>query len=331
MERRALYTALRINWLNDPELEVQDWQVEDYRSFSLDVLFEKLQQLGIQLDKTSFAAYADEADTPEELTDHLVGDWGLSQENEDQIYLLFFELWRRLQTDKPALSILCDEIDHQISLYDEGIGTDPDVLLYLMNRLLAILDDTDTGVEPEEAFEIALAYFAHDLELFLYDFITDQIEEGNAGYANDLFSNFSLYASKSRWFLLLQARFVARSSPPQAHAIFEELLKRPIQSGEDIFPFELLSLIALLGTPLLFKKGLKQVVEGLEQEADFTDLLEICLEHCRSFDLKEQGKTVSEMLGMRSKIPQEQPFHHNQDKDLPRLLQLFSKPLYPTI
>ena len=31
-ERRALYNSLRMHWLLDPNMAVEPWQVEDYRS-----------------------------------------------------------------------------------------------------------------------------------------------------------------------------------------------------------------------------------------------------------------------------------------------------------
>jgi len=33
-ERRALYNLLRLNWLRDPSVKVERWQVEDLRSVS---------------------------------------------------------------------------------------------------------------------------------------------------------------------------------------------------------------------------------------------------------------------------------------------------------
>ena len=38
---------------------------------------------------------------------------------EDRVYLLIFELWRRLASHKPSLSIFCDELDYIISRFEE--------------------------------------------------------------------------------------------------------------------------------------------------------------------------------------------------------------------
>ena len=68
LERRALYNALRLNWLRDPNLAAEPWQVEDYRNMSLEAIFERLKLQDIELDRTSFLKAAEEFDTPEELT-----------------------------------------------------------------------------------------------------------------------------------------------------------------------------------------------------------------------------------------------------------------------
>src|SRR5438128_2674617 len=115
IERRALYNSLRLNWLQDPAISVEPWQVEDYRSFSIEKIFEQLKQKNIHLNKASFVALAENADTPEDLTDDLLADSDLDAAAQDYIYLHIFELWRTLIPEKTCLSIFCDELDHQIS------------------------------------------------------------------------------------------------------------------------------------------------------------------------------------------------------------------------
>ena len=43
IDRKALYNLLRLNWLRDPSLDVEPWQVEDYRHLELETLYERLQ------------------------------------------------------------------------------------------------------------------------------------------------------------------------------------------------------------------------------------------------------------------------------------------------
>ncbi len=42
IQRRVLYNSLRQNWLLDPELDVADWQVEDYRTLETEELFDRI-------------------------------------------------------------------------------------------------------------------------------------------------------------------------------------------------------------------------------------------------------------------------------------------------
>src|SRR4051812_28437996 len=112
LEKKALYNLLRMHWLNNPNVKVEAWQIEDYRNLTLKILFDRLRQFSIHLDSESFIAYAEECETPEELAESFIGDRHLSIEQEDLIYLLVFELWRRLVTHKLSLSIFCNDLDH---------------------------------------------------------------------------------------------------------------------------------------------------------------------------------------------------------------------------
>ena len=71
MNRKALYNSLRMNWVLDPTIDVEAWQVEDYRSMPIDGLFERLEDMDIRMDKGSFIAFAGSMDTPEELAETL--------------------------------------------------------------------------------------------------------------------------------------------------------------------------------------------------------------------------------------------------------------------
>ncbi len=115
---RALYNLLRGNWLEDPSISVENWQVEDYRILSDQELFDRLQELEISLKLETFSAFAQESDGPEELVDLLTGP-EYSAAQIEKIYLLIFELWRRKLPDRQTLSIFCDELDHLIDQFDK--------------------------------------------------------------------------------------------------------------------------------------------------------------------------------------------------------------------
>src|SRR5207253_733099 len=115
--QKALYNSLRMSFLQDTEIFVEPWKIEDYRMLSFEELFLRLHKREIFVDKSTFISYANEFDTPEELAEWLA-ESEVATEDFDQIYLLIFELWRRLIPEKPSVSILCDELDYQIYNFD---------------------------------------------------------------------------------------------------------------------------------------------------------------------------------------------------------------------
>jgi hypothetical protein len=322
IEQRALYNLLRMNWLNDPNLSVEPWQVEDYRQLPLSDLFEQLNTLSIHLDKVSFTAYADECDSPEELTEYLIGDQNIKAVVEDRIYLIIFELWRRLMSEKPSLSIFCDELDHQIYLYDQGHLKDLIALQDALANLLAILDENvDEGVNPKEAFNLISACCANDIETFLYDLISEQIDEENESYARELLDDFQVYFEANKWFTFLRARLASHSSPKISNKILSQLLEEHLEEKDLDFNFELLSFMAETGNPQLFKMLTKTTLSLLSTEEDFQDLLFICADYYHRLDQEEAEHQIQHILKNRSTKSVKDPFNA-KDSDLIPLLTI---------
>ncbi len=196
LKGKALYNLLRINWLEDPSIGVQPWQVEDYRVLSTADLFSKLEKLKIPLNEESFLLYVESSDSPEELVECLCLD-DEDLEISDQSYLLLFELWRRLIPEKESLSIFCDELDRLIELYDKGSSQEDEQLQKALSDLEDVLDETvDAGASAPEAFENVTQHCAHDLEAFINDYISFQLESNNDVYASKLLDAFSEYMTE---------------------------------------------------------------------------------------------------------------------------------------
>lgn len=140
-ERKALYNLLRMNREPDSVSETDSWKVEDYRKWALNDLIEHLADFGIVTDRIHFTAFAENCDSPEELTEILIGDTGLDREVEDRTYLLIFEIWRRLIPEKQSLSTICDELDHRIDLYDRGETNNDEPIQDALAYLQVILDE----------------------------------------------------------------------------------------------------------------------------------------------------------------------------------------------
>ncbi len=224
MQAKALYNSLRYNWLEDKSLQVEPWQVEDLRGVAVEGLFARLETLGILLDEKSFSLYAENCSSPEELTECLwVKDDGGPEC--DQVYLLLFELWRRMLPEKQSLSIFCDEFDHRIDLYDKGLLASDDPIQESLAELETILDENaDHGEDPQTVFSIITSYCAHNLETFLYDYILDLIDAENETYASELIEGFCGYVSDPEWFDFLRVLLLSMADPEEGQNMLERFL-----------------------------------------------------------------------------------------------------------
>lgn len=301
IERRTLYNSLRMNWGYDPTIQVEAWQVEDYRKLRLEQIFEKLKEKDIFLDRISFLALAENAQSPEELTDDLLADSDLNALSQDQIYLLIFELWRRFVPEKACLSIFCDELDYQIDLYDRGIAPTAEAIQDALANLQVILDENaDEGVQPKEILATINAGCANDIESFLYDFIAEQIDNRNFTYASELLDGFTSYVQDIRWFIFLKARLLAIKDPQEADKLIRNIVDKNNTDPNLELNLEILSILVQGGERDLFVKLVKNTVKNLENEEDFQDLLTISADYYRCLDLEEKENAIQDILKKRS-------------------------------
>lgn len=307
IERRALYNSLRLNWLQDPALPVEQWQVLDYRALSLEELFEGLKKEGVQLNKASFLALAENADTPEMLTDDLLADSDLDMPAQDRIYLHIFELWRKLIPEKLSLSIFCDELDHEIYRYDQGDPASVELIQDAIANLEVILDEnTDEGADPVDVFETVSAGCANDIESFLYDFITEQIDFGNLSYASELLDGFAEYVKDLRWFDFLKARVLMNSDPAGANELIRQLILETEAEPDLELNLEILSFMVQGGERDLFVKLVQLTLPCIQNEEDFQDLMTICADYFRCLDHDSEEQAIQALLAQRAeKSPQD--------------------------
>lgn len=309
MNCRALYNSLRMNWVLNPTLEVEAWQVEDYRAMPLDELFERLEDMDIRLDKASFVAFAETVDSPEELTEALLLDSSNETKEQDRVYLVIFELWRRLLPEKPSLSILCDEVDHQIHLYDQGKTTNSEELADTLANLQVVLDEnSDEGTDPHEAFECIKSACANDVESFLHDFISEKVDDGNYPYATELLEGFVDYVSDVKWFEFLRARLIAVNDPDEAIQIVKQLISSKHSNSDLEFNLEVLSFLVPIGDRETFERLVKQSAELLQVEEDFQTLVSISAEFYHRLDREQIEKPLQTILKQREKLDPDKIF-----------------------
>lgn len=327
LERRALYNSLRMNWLIDVETDVEPWEVENYRDLTVEELFHRLAEFGITLDHPHFHGLADSYDTPEELTDELLEGFDGDATEEDQIYLLIFELWRRLIPEKMCLSIFCDELDHQIYLYDQGLAKDAEAIQDALANLQEILEENvDAGGDPIEVFQSVGGSCANSLEGFLYDFISEQIDHNNDTYASELIEGFGRYMVDKKRVVLLRARILSDTEVEgdSVDAFVEQLVKWAIRDEDIEFNLDLLSFMVQEGDKGSFVKLVKKTCELLEKEEDFQDLLTISADYCSCLDCEEAEGTIRMILSGRPGRPLDDPIKPN-DSDLNAFVKAIKK------
>jgi hypothetical protein len=302
LERRALYNLLRMNWLLDPTLDLEPWQIEDYRLLPHKTLFDQLHALGIDLDKTSFLSLSETHDTPESLLDELLNEDNFNAEDQDQAYLIIFELWRRLVPEKSPLSIFCDELDYQIHLYDKVQPETSESIQDILANLQVILDENvDQGANKTQVFERVSSECANDLESFLYDFIAEQIDNQNYSYASELLDGFSGYIKETKWFDFLRARILTATDAEGAYVLLKQIVKDAEKKKDLEYNLEILSCMVQAGEKDLFVKLVKQTVPLLKIEDDFKDLLAICADYYRCLDQEQEESMLLKLLKTRDK------------------------------
>jgi hypothetical protein len=301
MQVKALYNALRYNKLTDSSLKLEPWQVEDLRKVSTGDLLARLKKLEIPLDEEKFFMYAENIDTPEELTECL-----FVRENDlsgfDQCYLLLFELWRRLLPDKQSLSLFCDELDERIAHYDENAFADDELIQESLEELEDILDENvDQGESPQEVFSVVSSYCAHDLESFLYDFIVEQIDAENEMYASELLEGFYEYVSDQRWFHFLRAILFSKTAPDEARIVFGHLLEHLQEDPDFDLLIEIGNYLAHCEDNALFAQTIKQAFHAIEKEGHFQELLRTMMKFYQCADKDAEFLALEQVALKREK------------------------------
>lgn len=307
MEKRSFYRLLRMKWLEEPaKTRVESWEVEDYRALSLDALFERLEQIGIVLDRTSFLALVDELDAPEQLTEQLLTEIDRVDGVQDQIYLLLFELWRRLAPEKLSLFLFCDELDHQIDTFINQENAHTEALQDTLANLAVLLDDnTDEGEDPQEVFASVSDNCAHDVEGFLYDYIADQIDNNDSSYAGELLDNFSPYITEIKWFDLLKARLVALTDISKSEKLMQNIVRKAMEENDLEFDLAILSTLSQGGDREQFVALVAHALTMLQTEEEFQELLAMSAEYFHYLDHDHEEVTIQNILQQRAHIPME--------------------------
>jgi hypothetical protein len=327
-EGRALYNLIQLNLKPDAEStllsgeKLESWQTDNYRNKPTESLIQGLQQLNIPFDLTQFEQWTRHYDTPEELTDTLVGNQ--KPYIQEKAYLLVFELWRRLCHEKQSLSIFCDELDYQITLYDRGETHSPSDIHDILASLLKVLNDNvDQGATPEAAFSLLQSYTANDLESFLYDFIFEELEGGDRAYAEDLLESFTRYMNDKKWFQLLTIEIEITRDHTAGALKLKELIKEAEQRPQLSFDLEILHFLSKHGGRNLFFHLAHHALTLISTEEEFEDFLAIAAAFFHSIDWEEKEHTIQNL--MMKRLERVKGVLKKSDPDLIALSKIFKE------
>lgn len=328
LQRKALYNLLQINLprIESGELKVGDlqpWQIEDYRSHSTDILFERLLSLGISFNNGDFSTFANRFDEPEELLDALTKEW--EPLDQDRVFLLIFELWRRYFPEKRSLSVFCDELDYQMTQYDLGHENEiADELEYLLQILE---ENVDKGLDPIEVLNTIQTYCANEIESFVFDYILTQIEEKDYTYASELLERFTPFVKSSVWFDYLKCRIACNEDPEQGYALFDQIIREVNEESNIELVEEMLYFLADTGNHTQFYALAKKMFKLMQVEEDFREFLEICYLHYDHLAIAESASILSEIFHRRKKIASDTPLNA-RDHDLATLRGVLDQKLH---
>lgn len=298
---RAKYNLLQYQKRENPNLNVLDWQIRNYRELSLEDLKEGLKNLGVDLDIKELIALAENGKAPEEI-DLPCGE----------AYLYLFEWWRRSLPNQKTISIFCDEFDAFIDAYDHGKEQDETLIFELFD----ILDESvDQGLKPKAAFKQLAAYLAHDLESFFYSYIYDQIDAGNEVGASELLENIHEYVEGNVAFEFLRIRLLRGVPSEDATAMMARFLEKLKEKPDIHLSFELLYYLIETGHKELFINTYKSVLKEIKTEDHFMEMLEIIFSFYSLNDLEREENLIRELIQERKKFPQNQKIT-SVDKDI---------------
>lgn len=309
---RALYNLIQMNLKRNSQLEVEDWQVEDYHALKEEELFSRLEAYQIFLDKEHFLLYVDESDSPEDLTDFLYLEKDFV--THEKVFLCIFELWRRLSPHKQSLSLFCDELDCLIEEYEEGNLEHEEELQASLLSFQKVLDDhVDEGGDPLEGFQLISKFSCHDMEVFIYEYVAHQLDLENELYSSELLEGFYAYLENKRWFDFLRVRAVFAADHNEGSIMLERLFDSLSEDPDIHLLFEILNFLVHLDDSQQFIKAFHQALETLETEDDLRELMSVACDYFNCTDKEKEEESVLKLLEKRKDKSPSDPLDPNDN------------------
>jgi hypothetical protein len=302
---KALYNSLRMSVCQDPSILTKAWQIEDYRKAALEDLFSRLEKFEIHIDKQGFLAYADEYDSPEEFVEDLVVENSYSSEEVDQVYLLVFELWRKLAPERQSISLVCDELDYQIFSFDNGDLERREFLDDAIANFYEALQKAQDRAElsSEELFSAVCEHCANDIPSFLYDYISELFDIQEFSYASELIQQFYPFILEKFRFDFLICRQTSFESMRQALQMARQLFEENNASFDLPLCFEILEMLAKGTEASFFTEMLIFTLHKIDSYDDLVELYELAREFFDSNGMKEDKQQIETFMSQQGQVP----------------------------
>ncbi len=298
---RAYYNKLQLEGPSSDQEQVEPWQIEDYRALETQALFNRLHQHGIDLDLESFELYSRSVESPHELMLNLLPTDANAQ-LQAQVFLLVFELWRRLIEGRLCLSIFCDEIDYQITQYEED-NLDDEMIGVVFSRLEGILDGSvDEGQSPEEVFKLVKTFFAHDIEEFLFNFCSHLIDSDHRTLASELIEGYYDFIEDKPWFDFLRMRLLAEEDLVEADTVITRFFVNLMEAPDFDLGIELLEFLASVGKSQLFYQVYQVLIPLVQTEDEFKEMLKTVAGYYSDVNFEMEHDFVHKILAKHSDI-----------------------------
>ncbi len=237
----------------DPSLAtISEWKKKNWREVPLEALFRELSELGVEFDKAHFLVWADESDSPEDLLILITPDEVEEGDTEylDRLYLIIFELWRRLIPERRPLSIIGDDIDHALIAY-ESLWHEEDEMAQISIReqlirlfleytrlLQATCDQYQENEEVDDIldlqryttpahaiFAMTQPFFVHDISRSLFDFILEELSHDTYPDLMPLVEGIMPFILPSTWSMCMKAHILWYEEDERAMALAKDALK----------------------------------------------------------------------------------------------------------
>lgn len=276
LRSRLKYNQLRMRALEE-DVDAPRWMLEDYRKLSWRRLQQDLQALGVVNDLGILKASCESVESFEQWYAVLIQQGNFSTTDQEHLWLVAFEVWRRFYPEQQSFETLCDDIDDMIFRYETGSIRDEQVQ-DLLHRIVELIEQQSRSKRAAKQMFAALdASCAHGLELFIYDYIDDQIHAQASSCAIDLLDHFQDLVQEDRWLQFLRARL---APGPEVFSAFMHLLSQFDQdrhSSDIELAFEILAYLCECNLSNIFAKYcawlMRQKLDK-EEEEDLCDLID---------------------------------------------------------